>query len=163
MKIPKKISKVEKSLVLIRHSHRNTRDQELDNGLTAKGRRQAEITAKTLTRIFAGTEPKFISSPKIRCLETLEPVAKRFSSQVRPDPLLLEQQENESFSLFKKRIRRFLDRWIQGPEQVTLVCSHGDWLPIAVKMLVDAPAEFKKGGWAEIRWMDGDAWFNFPN
>lgn len=158
-----KPSKIEKSLILIRHAHRNTEKQNQDNGLTDKGRGQAENAAQTLSRIFAGTQPTFQSSPKKRCMETLTPVAERFGSKVTRNPLLLEQEENESSTKFENRIRKFLNEWKEGTTEVTFICSHGDWLPVAAEMLIEAPCEFKKGGWVEIKWADGDAWLNFPN
>jgi broad specificity phosphatase PhoE len=156
-------SKIQKSLVLIRHAHRDTDRKEQDNGLTEKGRKQAEITARTLARIFDDSQPVFLSSPKKRCVETLTPLAEVFNSKVHRNSLLTEQEGDESILQLNARVQKFLDEWIQSPDEVTIICSHGDWLPVAVELLVKAPCDFKKGGWAEIRCLDGYSWLNFPN
>ncbi len=64
-------------VLLYRHAHRDLTDRSEDNGLSAKGIRQRE----ELTRDFLGRwgtrglRWKILSSPKLRCQETVEDIA----------------------------------------------------------------------------------------
>jgi broad specificity phosphatase PhoE len=140
----------EKILILIRHAHRDTTRIELDNGLSGEGVSQAKTLANSLKGIFRLKNAVLLSSPKRRCIETLEPIRLLGNLKIETDPLLVEKQEIETFSHFKKRIEQFIESWQSQQNALTLICSHGDWLPEAVEILVGAKSEFKKGSWAEL-------------
>jgi phosphohistidine phosphatase SixA len=152
-----------KTLILVRHAHRDTSHKEADNGLSAKGKDQAETLSKQIQRIYGVSQATFLSSPKRRCIETLEPLCQAFESTVQSDPLLDEQQDSETSFKFRQRIQTFLERWIKGKDPFIFACSHGDWLPIAVELLTGAHSEFDKGGWAQVNWIRNDAIINFKN
>jgi broad specificity phosphatase PhoE len=143
-----------KTLVLIRHAHRDNSVRELDNGLSDKGREQA----KNLKRFFQGRFSEddfkkglwFVSSPKLRCVETLQPAAKTLNRPVDAHPGLDEQGDRESMGAFQARIQRFLREWIESKIALTVLCSHGDWLPLATHSLLGLHQEFKKGAWLEV-------------
>jgi broad specificity phosphatase PhoE len=143
-----------KTLILIRHAHRDNSQRELDNGLTDKGREQV----KNLHRFFSGRFAEehfegglwFVSSPKRRCLETLSPLAKVAGAAVDTHPDLDEQAARESDMAFVARVERFLHEWQQAQPEWTFLCSHGDWLPVAADRLLGLRHEFKKGSWFEI-------------
>lgn len=145
-----------KTLILIRHAHRETIDRELDNGLSGKGRDQA----KSLKRFFAGRfshqEMKqglwLVSSPKRRCLETLDPIARAVERRIDIHPGLDEQRAQESVASLTERVQRFLHDWSRHQVPLTVVCSHGDWLPHAAHHLLGVFQEVKKGSWLEIGW-----------
>lgn len=140
-----------KTLVFIRHGHRDTSQRDMDNGLDTKGQGQARsIKAFFHTRFADGKDVWLVSSPKRRCQETLEPLAKSLNCEVDSHPGLDEQKKGESDADFESRVGKFLEEWMATSAPLTLVCSHGDWLPIAIKQLLGIHQEFKKGSWLEL-------------
>ena len=137
----------EKILVLVRHAHRDTTVKQADNGLSDKGQKQALRINEELAAKFAGEKACFLSSPKRRCIETLEPLAEEFGKKVKVDPLLDEEGPDETSSEFIARIKSFLDWWKNKAPKLTIACSHGDWLPEATGLLTGKEADFAKGGW----------------
>lgn len=150
-----------KTLVLIRHAHRDNSQREVDNGLDDKGREQAKSIRRFFMDRFATDEFKrglwFVSSPKQRCLETLLPTAKGLERSVDVHPDLDEQSLRESGTAFEARIQHFLQEWKQSKAELTVACSHGDWLPMAAYALLGFPQDFKKGAWLEVEWNGGRA------
>jgi broad specificity phosphatase PhoE len=136
----------EKILYLIRHAHRDKpRGQAFDNGLSPKGKLQAKRIRKKLGK----THGTLISSPKIRCKETLMPLSKKLGTSLRLDPHLLEQFESKA--LFEKRIQGFFRSWKRSKSKVTFACSHGDWIPTFTKLFLGNSIALRKGGWMEFR------------
>lgn len=150
---------MDKTLILVRHGHRDTAERSLDNGLTDRGREQAKAIKKFFCARFTPEEAKngiwFVSSPKIRCMETIEPAAKAFSRQVDAHPLLDEQAWRADRVDF--RVQNFLKEWQNSNIGLTIASSHGDWLPVAMFQLVGLHFEPKKGSWFEIGWTAGRA------
>jgi broad specificity phosphatase PhoE len=151
-----------KTLVLIRHAHRDNSVRSKDNGLTDKGKNQA----RALKKYFASRFDRpggvwLVSSPKKRCLETLGPISTAGNYEIDVNPDLDEQTSGETIQKFEGRVHHFLKEWQRMPQELTLVCSHGDWLPLAVFHLLGVRCDFKKGAWLELEW-DGSAqlkWF----
>lgn len=144
-----------KTLILIRHAHRDTTERALDNGLSDKGREQAKSIRRFVESRFDVAELIkegiwIVSSPKLRCVETLQPMAKSLNRPVDAHPELEEQKDRESQTAFENRIRRFLEEWGQSQVAWTFVCSHGDWLPLATMQLLGFRQDFKKGSWFEV-------------
>ena len=100
---------------LIRHAKAKGRDQwdggdDAERPLKKSGRRQALQLAEQ----FADPAPGLIiSSPAVRCIETITPLAERFSCSVTVDDLYFEG-------------RRIVLPEIQG---VAVICAHGDNIP----------------------------------
>ena len=70
-------------IVLVRHGHAEPKQtwagQDADRPLIARGRRQAEA----LTRILTKPRPtRIISSPSLRCLQTVQPLGKKVGVDV---------------------------------------------------------------------------------
>lgn len=129
----------EKVLLLVRHAHRDKpMGSAFDNGLSKKGRRQAQKLARHYRDRLRGAY--FVSSPKIRCVETLQPLSKK----IRIDPFLDEGPR------MAERVNAFLKWWKTKGPSLVVVCSHGDWLPMALKKLTRATIEMEKGAAAEI-------------
>jgi 8-oxo-(d)GTP phosphatase len=145
-----------KRLILVRHAHRD-KDQgrEVDNGISPKGEKQVKRLTRYFVRRFPATQALILSSPKVRCLETLAPLAALCGTKVQEDPLLIEQGLKESQGSLETRVRRFASAWRQSEAEFTLACSHGDWIPLCLEELVGLTTELKKGGWAEIVLIDG--------
>jgi broad specificity phosphatase PhoE len=147
-----------KTLVLIRHGHRDTSRRELDNGLSGKGRSQAKALRSFFMDRFAGHDFGkglwLVSSPKLRCQETLTPLAKAVDRSVDVHPDLDQQGSRESLSVFEGRVVSFLTEWKASAAPLTVLGSHGDWLPVAIKELLGLSLEFRKGSWTEIELRD---------
>lgn len=136
----------EKTIILVRHAHRN-KEEGADNGLSWKGKRQSIVLARLIADFSV---PKLVSSPKRRCVETLRPLSKLLQTEVSVHSLLDEQGEHEDPDSFEKRVRRFLRDWKNSANPITVACSHGDWIPLAVEWLVSRRLDLKKGGFARI-------------
>lgn len=154
-----------KTLVLCRHAHRDNSLRELDNGLDEKGKDQAKNIKRFLSDRYSPEDFEtglwFVSSPKARCLETLLPVAKEFDRSVDAHPDLDEANAKESVVALEERVRRFLKEWSTSKVGFTVVCSHGDWLPLATMQLFGLHHEFKKGSWMELEWLSGRAYLKW--
>ncbi len=144
MNSPKKV------LILIRHAHRDTTLSQEDNSLSPQGKNQALGLCRQLSSTFQLENFRLLSSPKVRCVETLKPFLKKSNRTIETDPRLFEQQPNEDSLQFKKRITEVLKSCYSHPSESTLICSHGDWLSFALKLLVGARADFKKASWVEV-------------
>jgi broad specificity phosphatase PhoE len=154
-----------KTLVLCRHGHRDNSKRELDNGLDEKGRDQAKNIKKFFSERFSAEDHKrgiwFASSPKLRCMETLLPAAKVCDRTVDAHPALDEQGLKEPSSGLEKRVQLFLHEWKEAKAGITIVCSHGDWLPLATFQLLGIAQDFKKGAWLELEWGSGEAYLKW--
>lgn len=144
---------MKKTLFLVRHAHRDKIPGQHDNGLSEKGWRQAADTTNSIrARIEKLDAPKMkiLSSPAVRCIETMEPLANATGVKLSLDELLLEAQGSESIAAFMDRIKKFIHRWKKSSTAVTVACSHGDWIPEALRLLVDLDVSIKKGAYYEI-------------
>lgn len=143
-----------KTLVLVRHGHRDNTKRELDNGLTDKGKEQARNIKRYFSSRFSEEDLKtglwFVSSPKVRCVETLQPLAKAFDRPVDIHPGLDEQNAREAGAAMEARVQTFLAEWKKSGVGVTVLSSHGDWIPVAASRLLGLSFEPKKGSWLEI-------------
>ena len=120
--------------VFIRHGDRDIDPLTSDNGLTDKGRRQAQILAELYQSGTLPSAAEFWSSPKQRCLETIKPLALKAGFQVKVQIDLDEKQSGESQVEFLNRIERLLSR-AENAGTTVYFCSHGDWIPEAIGLL----------------------------
>lgn len=124
-------------LILIRHAHRDEGDPRLDNGLSAIGQRQVKTLCQTFENqwLSHGLENfYFLSSPRKRCIETLEPIAQLVGKSVQVDPLLVELEAGEFGDQLVARIDQFMDK-VASSKTSYVCCSHGDWIPEFVQMV----------------------------
>lgn len=150
-----------KTLILIRHGHRDNSVRTLDNGLSDKGREHAKAIKRFFSSRFHEEELQsgvwFVSSPKLRCVETILPAAKALNREVDVHPLLDEQSSKEPPGRLEERVQAFLKEWSKSDVALTVASSHGDWLPLAMFNLVGLHFEPKKGSWFEVEWIGGKA------
>lgn len=142
-----------KTLIIVRHAHRETaQGRLLDNGLSDKGRSQADLIQQLFNKEFPGSTARLVSSPKARCRETLEPLAKSLHVAIESEPLLLEGGEHFVGvpDQIDQRIDLFFSEWTQRHEAITVACSHGDWIPEFLVRYASIETEVKKGAWAEL-------------
>lgn len=151
-----------KQLIFLRHAHRDTSVRTMDNGLSAKGERQAKWVKRFSQQRFTTQEWQqlkggILTSPKLRCVETVAPLSEYFQCKIELRADLEERRSGESFAAFNERIHRFMGWWVKEGPALTVACSHGDWLPLAIFHLTGAAIEMKKGAWLELEWESGRA------
>ena len=147
-----------KTLIFIRHAHRELDHPSKDNGLSDKGQEQVKKLVKFAKHRLEGKQPLFVTSPKKRCIETVSPITVEIAPKelVQIDLRLDEHSASENDALYLARIDEFLDFWkYEGPETM-VVCSHGDWLPIAIHKLTGIHLALKKGAWVEIEYANAE-------
>ena len=138
------------TLVIIRHAHRN-KDQgsDADNGLSKRGISQSKKIKKYFKYRFGKASPIVFSSPKLRCVETVERIAKEYRTQVEIASLLDEGGNLEQkSSLFIEEIKN---------QKAPLICasSHGDLIPALTQKLIGYPIILSKGAWVEFEVIKG--------
>lgn len=143
-----------KTFLLVRHAHRDVTDRFLDNGLSDKGHAQAKsLINETAAWIKGwGSQPiVLVSSPRLRCIETLAPLSQKTGSEIQIWKELDEQAAHETQERFVARVRAALKR-IDALSQKSpvLACSHGDWIPVAGDLLSGVSVHLRKGEWIEL-------------
>jgi len=139
-----------KTLYLIRHAHRDLSDRTLDNGLSLKGVAQAKKIAEWFSSHKIHLPPELISSPKLRCKETLTPLSISSRLPIAIDPDTEEQREHEDSAQFGRRVLHWFENWEQNTAPITLVCSHGDWIPLIISLACGQRVEVSKGSITQI-------------
>jgi 8-oxo-dGTP diphosphatase len=122
------------SLHLIRHAAAGSRDRwegpDERRPLSSKGLRQADDLAGALAGIGV---TRVLSSPYLRCVQTLEPLATVLGTPVEPHPDLAEGSGPGA-------VARLLAA-VAGT--TTAVCSHGDVIPEALEQLQGRGVKFQ--------------------
>ena len=131
----------------------------MDNGLSEKGFEQVEkLKKKYLSgELLAGGY--FFSSPKKRCIETLQPLSLLTKKNLEIKGGLNEQGTHEDYALFLKRINSFIIECLtfSGSSSVLYLCSHGDVIPILIEQLTGKQVSVEKGKALTIAF-DGKKW-----
>lgn len=144
-----------RQLIIIRHAHRDKPaplGRQADNGISKKGRVQARNVARLYKKLFGAQQAELLSSPKVRCVETLAPIAKKLKRKIAIDKALDEQLDGVSMEAYREMVGNFIKSWTKSKSPITIVCSHGDWIPIALDVLLGAGFELKKGGWIQFEY-----------
>lgn len=133
------------TLAIVRHAHagsrRNWERPDRDRPLSDKGADQATAIADHMT----GLAPtRLVSSPAVRCQQTLGPLARRLGLDVEVD----ERLDEGSRELWLE------DLLTEVADENVAVCSHGDVIPLLLDLLIDQglPAP------ASLRWHKGSVW-----
>jgi broad specificity phosphatase PhoE len=79
-------------------------------------------------------------------METLASLAKKHTLEIEETPVLMEQQPEESWKQFERRVRYFCATWKKSGLPLTIVSTHGDWIPAAVFSLIGVGIELQKSG-----------------
>lgn len=136
----------DKKLILVRHAHRDTDiGRGTDNGLSEKGIKQADRILKYFKEWYEGESVQLLSSPKLRCQETLKPLA----SFLKQD-LKVREELDEGGQLYWK-IKSFREFWQISKFDITVACTHGDWIPMAVEEYTGGRIFCKKGSLVELQ------------
>jgi 8-oxo-dGTP diphosphatase len=140
------------SIYLVRHARAGQREKW--NGddrlrpLTAEGRAQAQHLADRFSKIAV---PRVLSSPYVRCVQTVEPLAAARGLDIETCDVLAEGNP----------FHPLIDLLLAVPDH-TVLCSHGDLIPDTIAALyrrgmdISGQEEWRKGStWVLQR--DGDS------
>src|SRR3954447_12635289 len=136
-------------IFLVRHAkagHRNPAvPDDTQRPLTPNGWNQAKALVEPL--VEAGATANLLSSPYVRCMQTLEPLAVRLDTDVIGDERLAEEQP----------FAAMLDLMFEVADG-SVLCSHGDRIPDVIAALqrrrctIATEPNWKKGAvWALTR------------
>lgn len=132
------------SLYLVRHAKAGERNNWTGDDearpLSKKGRRQSDALAARLAPLATGA---IVSSPYVRCVQTLEPLAATLGAKVTIDERLAE--ENPASAAIE-----LLDELGDG----SVLCSHGDVIPATVHELIRRGLELR----SEPDWRKASVW-----
>lgn len=132
-------------LVVVRHAHAGRRSEwdaeDSLRPLSPKGELQAAHLAATL----APLEPKVIvSSPAVRCVQTVTPLARLLGVELTIDRRLAEGARPD----------RAMDLIGELSGSTAVVCSHGDLIPEILDGLVTQGMAPER----PLKWQKGSAW-----
>lgn len=135
----------EATAYLVRHGKCGSRSSWTEDDrlrpLSKAGRRQAEA----LVKAFRGLEvERAISSPYVRCVQTIRPLALDRGLPVETSEALAEGAPPE-------RALALLEEVVQTP---TVLCTHGDVVPAVVLHFAERGAELE----GERDWKKGSVW-----
>ncbi|MBV9099672.1 MAG: histidine phosphatase family protein [Candidatus Dormibacteraeota bacterium] len=131
---------------LVRHAHAGDRERwtgpDEERPLSEKGRRQADALAGLLE-----TErlDRVVSSPALRCVQTVEALAAARGLEVEQDARLLEGHDPDD-------TMRLLEDAVQGESLVA--CTHGDLVPAVLERLAAAGLVLRD----DARWSKASTW-----
>lgn len=133
------------SLLVVRHAHAGQRsgwsgDDRL-RPLSEKGTKQALALADSLSVHRPG---RILSSPAVRCMATMEPLADQLGVVVEADERLAEGAGTSEVVAVLREI---------GQDPAAL-CSHGDVVPQILRHLVDEGMTPAQG----MRWAKASTW-----
>lgn len=140
-------------LYLVRHAKAGERrlwkGDDIDRPLSKKGWKQSELVAKRLAKLGPA---KLLSSPYVRCVQTLEPLADIVDSRIEVEQRLCEDEPFEPV----------LDLLREVPIS-SVLSTHGDIIPATMQaltrrgMTVSTPPDWRKAAvWVLKRNRKGD-------
>jgi 8-oxo-dGTP diphosphatase len=140
------------TVYLVRHavalSRRSWRDDDELRPLTAKGERQADGLADMLRR---ESIRRVMSSPAVRCVHTVAPLAKKLGLEVETTDVLQEGAPVEkAYDLLTRTA---------GKKGDCVLCAHGDLIPELVEAVMrdgakTDPPRWAKGSTWKLEWDD---------
>jgi phosphohistidine phosphatase SixA len=133
------------TLFLVRHGDAGPRHEwrQPDDlrPLSKKGRRQAKALAGFLAERHVD---RVLSSPSMRCCQTVEPLAREFGLDVERTPALLE-------GVSTKKALALVDSLLQHD---AVLCSHGDVIPDVLRALIRRGMQVN----GDRAWAKGSVW-----
>lgn len=136
------------TVYLVRHAVAQTRsdwgnkDDDL-RPLTKRGERQAEGLVELLARADVR---RISSSPAVRCVDTIQPLARKLGLEVRTTDALMEGSgARAAYDLARDAHHRKGD---------TVLCTHGDIVPEILRRIARDGASLPN----ELRWAKGSTW-----
>lgn len=133
------------TLAIVRHAHAGSRNawqgDDRNRPLSDKGVVQAQVIADRLSDL---RPIRLLSSPALRCQQTLGPLSRRIGVDVEADERLFEGPREPWLQ----------DLLLEVADVDAVLCTHGDVIPVLIDLLIDdgLPAP------TSLRWHKGSAW-----
>lgn len=131
-------------IYLVRHAKAGERrawtGDDVARPLSRQGWKQAHAVSERLTAKGVST---IHSSPYVRCVQTVEPLAKLIGTEIRVDDRLAEDSPFEPV----------LDL-LTDVDSSAVLCSHGDVIPATIEALVRRGMEVQSG----VDWRKATVW-----
>src|SRR5207248_1063685 len=116
------------TVLLVRHARAGSRKYwkgpDIERPLSKKGRRQAEGLVDMVSRYPI---KRILSSPYVRCVQTVEPVAEKLKLEIEQRLELTEGSPAEEVIALLRPSGGSTDVW----------CTHGDIVPIVLDAIVE--------------------------
>lgn len=116
------------TIYLVRHAHAGKRSEwtgdDAERPISDRGSAQAAAVTDLLGGLDVG---HVVSSPSVRCVQTVEPLATKLGLPVEPDARLAEGSDQEAA----------LDLLLDLDARHGVACSHGDLIPPLLRRLVE--------------------------
>ena len=142
------------TLYVVRHAHAGRRSNwtgdDRTRPLSDRGELEAKSIATTIDqRRTQGATPRVLASPARRCLQTVQPLAAQSGADVVEDVRLFEGASRDEIATLLDDVTG-----TSTGDDVTVVCSHGDVIPILLELLVDAGMEPER----KLVWQKASTW-----
>ena len=115
------------TLCLVRHAKAGDREDwegdDRQRPLTRKGHKQAEALVQTLASFGVR---RVLTSPYLRCVQTVAPLAKQLGLPLEETPVLAEGADLADVFALMQRL-----------DSTTVLCSHGDVILALLELLVE--------------------------
>lgn len=133
------------SLLVVRHAHAGQRAAwSGDDSLRPLSERGAKQALGLADALVLHRPALVLSSPAVRCVTTVEPLAEQVGVEVMVDDRLAE---GAGAAEIRTLLRDVAD-------DTTVVCTHGDVIPQILDQLIAAGMEPDR----ELRWAKGSTW-----
>lgn len=142
------------TLYVVRHAHAGRRSNwtgdDRTRPLSDRGELQAKgIAAAVAQRRGDGSAPRILASPALRCVQTVRPLAAQTAGEVVEDDRLFEGAGRDEVGALLDDVTQ-----TSGGDDATVVCSHGDVIPILLELLVEAGMEPERN----LVWQKASMW-----
>ena len=108
------------TILLVRHARAGRRDRWKGDDrlrpLSNKGKAQARALPDLLAEWIQPGPPRLLSSPWVRCIESLAPLSSRVNVPIEPEDTLAEGMGDKAVEMLPGRLGR----------RTTVLCTHGD-------------------------------------
>lgn len=141
-------------LILLRHASRNHSQNELNS----VGLEQAESRAKYFSQNLSSQGLKILSSSKKRCVQTAQAIASNLGLGFEKSEDIEERRANEDSKCFEKRVTDSLKKSLRKDFETLIICSHSDWLFIAMRDWAELRISLDEACWAEFQKQANEEW-----
>lgn len=128
----------------MRHAHAGERDDfdgdDAERPLSPKGQAQAQHLVALLEAFPVSA---VLSSPMVRCRQTVEPLAQARGLVVEPEPALAEGAGDDAVSLAQRLLG-----------SAAVLCTHGDVIPAVLSEVAARGCLLPR----DVRWQKGSTW-----
>ena len=133
------------TLFVVRHAHAGSRSEWTDDDRLRPLSEQGEAQSSGIAGQLVEHSPKLIlSSPALRCVQTVAPLAEKLDLEVTIDERLFEGAGPDE-------VRSFVGDLDSVP---TVCCSHGDVIPMVLRHLVDLGMSPER----DLVWQKASVW-----